>query len=55
MSEADTGQSTLISRSAAWRRWQMLSFDEPPPVEVAPEPEPDPGPVSYTHLRAHET
>lgn len=55
MSEADTGQSTLISRSAAWRRWQMLSFDEPPPVEVAPEPEPDPGPdpeVVMAQLRA---
>lgn len=55
MSEADTGQSTLISRSAAWRRWQMLSFDEPPPVEVEPEPEPDPGPdpeVVMAQLRA---
>lgn len=55
MSEADTVQSTLISRSAAWRRWQMLSFDEPPPVEVEPEPEPDPGPdpeVVMAQLRA---
>lgn len=55
MSEADTGQSTLISRSAAWRRWQMLSFDEPPPIEVEPEPEPDPGPdpeVVMAQLRA---
>lgn len=55
MSEADTGQSTLISRSAAWRRWQMLSFDEPPPVKVEPEPEPDPGPdpeVVMAQLRA---
>lgn len=55
MSEADTGQSTLISRSAAWRRWQMLSFDEPPPVAVEPEPEPDPGPdpeVVMAQLRA---
>ena len=55
MSEADTGQSTIISRSAAWRRWQMLSFDEPPPVEVEPEPEPDPGPdpeVVMAQLRA---
>lgn len=55
MSEADTGQSALISRSAAWRRWQMLSFDEPPPVEVEPEPEPDPGPdpeVVMAQLRA---
>ncbi len=55
MSEADTGQSTLISRSAAWGRWQMLSFDEPPPVAVEPEPEPDPGPdpeVVMAQLRA---
>ncbi|MBB1624501.1 flagellar assembly protein FliH [Achromobacter sp. UMC71] len=55
MSEADTGQSTLISRSAAWRRWQMLSFDEPPPAPVEPEPEPDPGPdpeVVMAQLRA---
>ena len=33
----------------------MLSFDEPPPVEAAPEPEPDPGPdpeVVLAQLRA---
>jgi len=55
MSEADNGATTLISRSAAWRRWQMLSFDEPAPVEVEPEPEPDPGPdpaVVMAQLRA---
>ncbi|WP_312998698.1 flagellar assembly protein FliH, partial [Achromobacter animicus] len=55
MSEADNGAATLISRSAAWRRWQMLSFDEPAPVEVEPEPEPDPGPdpaVVMAQLRA---
>ncbi|MCD0497690.1 flagellar assembly protein FliH [Achromobacter sp. MY14] len=55
MSEADNGATTLISRSAAWRRWQMLSFDEPEPVEVEPEPEPDPGPdpaVVMAQLRA---
>ncbi|CAB3859377.1 flagellar assembly protein FliH [Achromobacter piechaudii] len=55
MSEADNGTTTLISRSAAWRRWQMLSFDEPATVEVAPEPEPDPGPdpaVVMAQLRA---
>lgn len=55
MSEADTAQSTLISRSAAWRRWQMLSFDEPPSVEVEPPPPPDPGPdpeVAMAQLRA---
>ncbi|WMD22600.1 flagellar assembly protein FliH [Achromobacter seleniivolatilans] len=55
MSEADNGTTTLISRSAAWRRWQMLSFDEPAPVEVEPEPEPDPGPdpaVVMAQLRA---
>jgi len=55
MSEADNGATTLISRSAAWRRWQMLSFDEPATVEVEPEPEPDPGPdpaVVMAQLRA---
>ncbi|WAI81912.1 MULTISPECIES: flagellar assembly protein FliH [Achromobacter] len=55
MSEADNGTTTLISRSAAWRRWQMLSFDEPETVEVEPEPEPDPGPdpaVVMAQLRA---
>ena len=55
MSDADTGSTTQLSRSAAWRRWQMLSFDEPPPVEAAPEPEPDPGPdpeVVLAQLRA---
>lgn len=55
MSEADNGATTLISRSAAWRRWQMLSFDEPAPVAVEPEPEPDPGPdpaVVMAQLRA---
>ncbi|MNS61999.1 Flagellar assembly protein FliH [compost metagenome] len=55
MSEADNGATTLISRSAAWRRWQMLSFDEPETVEVEPEPEPDPGPdpaVVMAQLRA---
>jgi flagellar assembly protein FliH len=55
MSEADNGATTLISRSAAWRRWQMLSFDEPAAVEVEPEPEPDPGPdpaVVMAQLRA---
>lgn len=55
MSEADNGTTTLISRSAAWRRWQMLSFDEPAPVEVEPEPAPDPGPdpaVVMAQLRA---
>lgn len=55
MSEADNGATTLISRSAAWRRWQMLSFDEPAPVEAEPEPEPDPGPdpaVVMAQLRA---
>lgn len=55
MSEADNGATTLISRSAAWRRWQMLSFDEPETVEVEPEPEPEPGPdpaVVMAQLRA---
>ncbi|MCP1403742.1 flagellar assembly protein FliH [Achromobacter insolitus] len=55
MSEMDSEATTLISRSAAWRRWQMLSFDEPAPVEVEPEPEPDPGPdpeVVLAQLRA---
>ena len=55
MSEADNGATTLISRSAAWRRWQMLSFDEPTAVEVEPEPAPDPGPdpaVVMAQLRA---
>ncbi|AYD64319.1 flagellar assembly protein FliH [Achromobacter sp. B7] len=55
MSEADNGATTLISRSAAWRRWQMLSFDEPATVEAEPEPEPDPGPdpaVVMAQLRA---
>ena len=55
MSEADNGATTLISRSAAWRRWQMLSFDEPETVDVEPEPEPDPGPdpaVVMAQLRA---
>jgi flagellar assembly protein FliH len=55
MSEVDSGATTLISRSAAWRRWQMLSFDEPAVVEAEPEPEPDPGPdpeVVMAQLRA---
>lgn len=55
MSEADNGATTLISRSAAWRRWQMLSFNEPETVDVEPEPEPDPGPdpaVVMAQLRA---
>lgn len=55
MSEADNGSTTLISRSAAWRRWQMLSFNEPETVDVEPEPEPDPGPdpaVVMAQLRA---
>ncbi|CAB3630735.1 flagellar assembly protein FliH [Achromobacter pestifer] len=55
MSETDNGATTLISRSAAWRRWQMLSFDEPAPVDIEPEPEPDPGPdpaVVMAQLRA---
>lgn len=55
MSDTDNGATTLISRSAAWRRWQMLSFDEPATVEVEPEPEPDPGPdpaVVMAQLRA---
>ncbi|MDR6599174.1 flagellar assembly protein FliH [Achromobacter deleyi] len=55
MSEADNGATTLSSRSAAWRRWQMLSFDEPTAVEVEPEPAPDPGPdpaVVMAQLRA---
>ncbi|WP_454673784.1 flagellar assembly protein FliH [Achromobacter pestifer] len=55
MSETDNGATTLISRSAAWRRWQMLSFDEPAPVDIEPDPEPDPGPdpaVVMAQLRA---
>ena len=50
MSDTDNGTTTLISRSAAWRRWQMLSFDEPATVEVEPEPEPDPGPDPEAEL-----
>ncbi len=45
MSEVDSGATTLISRSAAWRRWQMLSCDEPPGVAAGPVPGPDPGPA----------
>ncbi|MGY6273539.1 flagellar assembly protein FliH [Achromobacter denitrificans] len=55
MSEADSGATALLSHSAAWRRWQMLSFDEPPAVEPEPEPQPDPGPdpqVVMAQLRA---
>ena len=54
MSDADTGSTTQLAQRP-WRRWQMLSFDEPPPVEAAPEPEPDPGPdpeVVLAQLRA---
>ncbi|KOF52564.1 flagellar assembly protein FliH [Achromobacter sp. DMS1] len=53
MSEPDNGPVTL-SRGAAWRRWQMLSFDEPQ-VQPEPEPEPDPGPdpeIVLAQLRA---
>lgn len=55
MSDADSLAAAPISRSAAWRRWQMLSFDEPAAVEAEPEPQPDPGPdpeVVMAQLRA---
>ncbi len=44
MSDADRTAAASISRTAAWRRWQMLSFDEPTAEDLPPEPEPDPGP-----------
>ncbi|WP_459618404.1 flagellar assembly protein FliH [Bordetella sp. 2513F-2] len=46
MSERHPVEPLPLSRHAAWRRWQMASFDEPQaeaPAEL-PEPEPDPGP-----------
>ncbi len=50
MSEALAREPAALPRSAAWRRWQMLSFDEPAEAETpepaalepAPEPAPDP-------------
>jgi len=43
----------ILSRRAAWQRWQMSSFDEPEIEVVAepPPPEPDPGPDPEEVLR----
>ncbi|ARP94294.1 flagellar assembly protein FliH [Bordetella genomosp. 13] len=45
MSDHGSVESQL-SRRAAWRRWQMVSFDEPEVEDLPaePEPAPDPGP-----------
>ena len=40
MSEVDSGATALISRSAAWRRWQMLSFESPQSSSRSPSPNP---------------
>lgn len=47
-------QQPLLSRQSAWRRWEMMSFDEPEVVvEAQPEePPPDPGPDPEELLRA---
>ena len=51
MSDTDRPVPANISRGADWRRWEMLSFDEPVVVEAPPEPEPDPGPSAEEILR----
>lgn len=55
MSEALAREPVALPRSAAWRRWQMLSFDEPAEAETpepaALEPEPEPAPDPEELLR----